>query len=114
LDFDLQPHLIGPTLELRPIAPGDFDAVYLAASDPLVWEQHPDPLRWREDRFREWWRGAMEAGALVVVDRATGRIVGSTRFLAYTGEEVARSRRSAASGPARARTPPGRTRSSSS
>ena len=88
MDFDLQPHLIGPTLELRPIAPGDFDAVYLAASDPLVWEQHPDPLRWREDRFREWWRGAMEAGALVVVDRATGRIVGSTRFLAYTGEEV--------------------------
>jgi len=86
--FDPQPRLVGPTLELRPIAEADYDAVHAAASDPLIWEQHPDPLRWREDRFREWWRGAMEGKALVVIDRARGRIVGSTRYLAYTGEEV--------------------------
>lgn len=84
----MQPHLRGPTLELRPIAEGDHDAVYAAAKDPFIWEQHPDPLRWREDRFREWWRGAMEGRALVVIEGATGRIVGSTRFLAYAGDEV--------------------------
>ena len=39
--FDLQPTLHGSLVELRPLRPDDWDALYAEASDPLVWEQHP-------------------------------------------------------------------------
>ena len=43
--FELQPTLKGRLLELRPLTPGDFDALFEAASDPLIWEQHPESDR---------------------------------------------------------------------
>ena len=54
------------------------------ASDPLIWEQHPNSDRYKEDVFREFFRGAMESGgALVVLDRNDGRVIGSSRFAGY-------------------------------
>ena len=35
--IDLQPVLQGPTLALRPLLSDDFEALYSAASDPLIW-----------------------------------------------------------------------------
>ena len=88
MPFDRQPVLRGELLELRPLREDDFDALFAAASDPLIWEQHPASDRYREDVFREFFRGAMESGgAFVVVDSATGRFIGSTRFHAYDEEE---------------------------
>jgi len=89
--FELQPHLTGERLELRPLEPGDYAALYAAASDPLIWEQHPEPDRWREDVFRAYFDGGLASGgALVVLDRANGRIVGSSRYahLTLDGGEV--------------------------
>ena len=84
MPFELQPILRGELLELRPLRADDFAELYAVASDPLVWEQHPASDRYREDVFREFFREALESGgAFVVVDRADGRVVGSTRFLAY-------------------------------
>lgn len=40
--FDLQPTLNGKLLILRPLRLEDYDALYLAASDPQIWEQHPN------------------------------------------------------------------------
>jgi len=89
MPFDLQPTLVGEQLELRPLAPADFDALYAVASDPLIWEQHPNRDRWQPDVFREFFRVALESGgALVVVDRRDGRIIGSSRFHGY--DEAAR------------------------
>ena len=82
--FDLQPTLTGTLLEMRPLAPGDWEALYRAASDPLIWEQHPDRERYREERFRVVFREALESGgALVAVDRATDQVVGFTRYHDY-------------------------------
>ena|SRR5579862_3508354 len=82
--FDLQPTLGGDLLELRPLRAGDFPELYAVASDPLIWEQHPASDRYKEDVFREFFREAMESGgALVAIDRKTGRIIGSSRFYAY-------------------------------
>src|ERR1700689_2083358 len=40
---ELQPNLEGMLLRLlRPLAEGDFELTYAAASDPLIWEQHPE------------------------------------------------------------------------
>lgn len=82
--FDLQPALTGDTIALRPLREEDFPALYVVASDPLIWEQHPDPDRWTEPVFREFFRGAMESGgAFVVLDRKDGGFIGSSRFAAY-------------------------------
>jgi RimJ/RimL family protein N-acetyltransferase len=79
--FDPQPTLTGELLELRPLRADDFDALYAVARDPLIWEQHPNPDRWREDVFREFVADALAGGgALVAIDRADGRIVGSSRY----------------------------------
>ena len=91
MNFDFRPTLRGELVELRPLRAEDFADLYAAASDPLVWEQHPASDRHREDVFREFFRGALESGgAFVVIDRADGRVIGSTRFLAYDekGSEV--------------------------
>lgn len=86
--FDVQPHLTSATLELRPLTADDFDVLYAVARDPLIWEQHPDRERWREERFREWFKLAMEQRALVAVDRTSGQVIGSSRFLEFKGDEV--------------------------
>lgn len=84
MPFDPQPVLRGELLELRPLRAEDFAALYAVASDPLIWEQHPNSDRHREEVFREFFREALESGgALVASDLADGRVVGSSRFHGY-------------------------------
>lgn len=84
MPFELQPILKGELVELRPIREDDFAELYAVASDPLIWEQHPASDRYKEDVFREFFRGALESGgAFVVSDSKTGRCIGSTRFCGY-------------------------------
>lgn len=84
MPFDLQPHLTGDLLDLRPLVTDDFDALFAVASDPLIWEQHPDSDRYQPEVFRAFFRGAMESGgAFVALDRATGRVIGSSRYHGY-------------------------------
>src|SRR6476620_1300241 len=88
MPFDLQPTLKGNLLELRPLRPEDFDDLYAVASDPLIWEQHPSSDRYKEEVFREFFRGAVESGgALVAVDCASGGVIGSSRFHGYREAE---------------------------
>ena len=85
--FDLQPVLEGNLVRLRPLRPDDFDDLYAVASDPLIWEQHPDNQRWREDRFRVFFRESIESGgALVAIDPRTGRTIGSSRYFGHDPE----------------------------
>ena len=82
--MDQQPVLEGERLLLRPLRPDDWDALYAVASDPLVWELHPANDRWQEDVFRAFFADALaEGGALAVIDKANGRIIGSSRMQAH-------------------------------
>ena len=86
-DFDLQPHLVGDLVELRPLLPEDWEQLYAVASDPLIWEQHPASDRYKEDVFRKFFREALESqGALVVMDRKTHQIIGSSRYFGFDRE----------------------------
>jgi RimJ/RimL family protein N-acetyltransferase len=81
VEFDLQPTLRGSLIELRPLRPADFEALFAAASDPLIWEQHPEPDRYTREVFQRYFDGAIESkGAFAVVERATDRIIGSSRY----------------------------------
>jgi RimJ/RimL family protein N-acetyltransferase len=84
MSFDLQPHLIGDFVELRPLRDDDFEALYAVASDPLIWELHPANDRWKRDVFETFFREAMgSGGALIVFDRQDGRVIGSSRYHGY-------------------------------
>jgi RimJ/RimL family protein N-acetyltransferase len=82
--FELQPTLEGELVRLRPLRADDFSALYAVGADPLIWEQHPSWDRYKEDVFRDFFRGAMESGgAFIAFDRATGEVIGSSRFHGY-------------------------------
>jgi RimJ/RimL family protein N-acetyltransferase len=86
--FDLQPHLIGELVELRPLRAPDWDAMFAVASDPLIWEQHPAKDRCQLEVFQKFFMKALDevncaGGAFAVIDRATSRIIGSTRYANY-------------------------------
>jgi RimJ/RimL family protein N-acetyltransferase len=87
MPFDLQPTLRGSLVELRPLRPDDWAALYAVASDPLIWEQHPERERYREDVFRLFFRRALESGgAFVAIDVENGRVIGSSRYHGYNEE----------------------------
>jgi N-acetyltransferase len=86
--LDLQPTLTGTHISLRPLTARDFDELFAAASDPLVWAQHPDPSRGTREVFQPLFDGALESkGCLVAVDAA--RVIGWSRFNKYApGERI--------------------------
>ena len=81
-DFNPQPTLHGDTLTLRPLHADDFDALYSVASDPLIWEQHPSPLRYQREVFEQevFAPGLSSANTLVVIDTASGAVLGASRY----------------------------------
>jgi len=81
VEFDLQPTLKGSLIELRPLTREDFDALFAAASDPLIWEQHPENDRYTNEVFQRFFDGAIDSkGAFAIVERKSGRIIGSSRY----------------------------------
>jgi N-acetyltransferase len=82
--FELQPHLVGELLEVRPLGPEDWESLFAVASDPLIWEQHPAHERYQEEVFKEFFREALDSGgAFVVIDRTTQKIIGSSRYFGF-------------------------------
>ncbi|MBA3664782.1 MAG: GNAT family N-acetyltransferase [Bacteroidetes bacterium] len=79
--FDLQPLLENEFVKLLPLQQEDFEELYTVAADPLIWEQHPNKDRWKREIFENFFKGAMESkGAFKIIDKLTGKIIGSTRF----------------------------------
>jgi len=88
MPFDLQPILKGELLGLRPLRPDDFNDLYAVASDPLLWEQHPDKYRYKPEIFRDFFRSALQSGgALIAIDNKDGKVIGSSRFHGYDSEK---------------------------
>ncbi|HYV98083.1 MAG TPA: GNAT family N-acetyltransferase [Gemmatimonadaceae bacterium] len=83
----LQPTLFGELIHLRPLRSEDIDALYAVASDPLIWEQHPENTRHLRPVFEKFFEDAMASGgALLARDAATGEAIGSSRYNAYDPE----------------------------
>jgi len=83
---DWQPTLTGARVTARPITAHDVDALYAVASDPRIWEQHPEPTRWQRDVFQRFvdsglaLAGTGSGGMLVVHDAESGALIGSSRW----------------------------------
>jgi len=84
---NLQPTLIGPRVLVRPVVPEDWEGMLAAASDPEIWAVHPVRDRYTEPVFRAFFDGALKSGsAFTFVDRASGKIIGSSRYHGYDPE----------------------------
>lgn len=82
--MDRQPVLEGERLLLRPLSADDWEALFAVASDPEIWAIHPQHDRWQEPVFRAYFADALaQGGALAVIDRTTGAIIGSSRMQGY-------------------------------
>lgn len=84
MPFELQPILKSDILELRPLRADDFEALFKVASDPLIWEQHPNSDRYKPEVFQKFFDEALQSGgALLVIDRKDDSVIGSSRFNCY-------------------------------
>lgn len=74
-------------VKLVPLEKADFGRLFAAASDPLIWAQHPQPDRYKEEVFRSFFDGAIASGtAFLISETASGEVMGSTRFYDYQPE----------------------------
>lgn len=84
---NLQPTLTGETVIVRPLMAPDWDEMFKAASDPLIWETHPVRDRYTEPVFRQFFEGGLACGsAFAFIERASGAIIGSSRYHGYDPE----------------------------
>jgi RimJ/RimL family protein N-acetyltransferase len=85
MPFEFQPTMKGALVQLRPLRPDDAEHLFAVASDPLIWEQHPAPDRYKAEVFSAFLRESIASrGALTALDCEDGRIIGSSRFHAYS------------------------------
>lgn len=88
MNFSLQPLLENDRVQLLPLRETDFERLYEVASDPLVWEQHPNKNRYEREVFSNFFEGAMlSQGAFLIVDKSTDEVAGSTRFYDFSAAE---------------------------
>jgi RimJ/RimL family protein N-acetyltransferase len=82
---NLQPnHLSGTNIRLEPLQLIHFEELYAVASDPLIWEQHPNPNRYQKKIFESFFEGALASGgAFIIRNIDSGKAVGSTRLYDY-------------------------------
>lgn len=83
--MNLQPnHLKNKIVTLVPLKLEDFEDLYAVASDPLIWEQHPNPDRYKKEVFENYFRGALESrGAFLIRDTQTNAVIGCSRLYDY-------------------------------
>lgn len=88
MNLNIQPTLENETIALHPLQESDFEALFSVASDPKIWEQHPNTDRWKEEIFRTFFEGAMQSkGAFQIWDKSSGEVIGSTRYYDYNEQE---------------------------
>lgn len=77
-------YLENDLIKLIPLQKNDFEKLYAVAADPLIWEQHPTKNRYKREVFKLFFDGAVtDDMAFMIIERATGNIIGSTRYYDY-------------------------------
>ena len=83
--------LVNGPISLIQTKESHFDELYSAASNPIIWKQHPESDRWRKDKFTAFFNSAMknELGCFSIFDNNHNKFFGLTRFYAYDKFETA-------------------------
>jgi len=79
--MNLQPELEDELIILKPLRDEDFNSLYEVAKDPLIWEQHPCSDRYKKEVYEEFFMDSVKSkGALKIIEKSSGKVIGSTRF----------------------------------
>jgi RimJ/RimL family protein N-acetyltransferase len=79
--MNLQPTLQNDLILLRPLETGDYSDLFEVASDPQIWEQHPQFDRYEEEKFQVYFQSVHSSkAALVIIDKRSDKIIGCSRF----------------------------------
>jgi RimJ/RimL family protein N-acetyltransferase len=85
LFFDKQCPLEGILTKLIPLKINDLEALYAVASDPLIWEMHPQKSRYQKEVFEKFFNDAIDSkGAYLIIEKSSSAIIGNTRFYEYS------------------------------
>lgn len=88
--MNFQPVLEDEIIIAQPLKADDFEALFKVASDPKIWDQHPNKNRYQRDVFKTFFEGALASGgALLVIDKKSEEIAGCSRF--YDWDETKKS-----------------------
>lgn len=80
-ELNLQPELENKIIKIRPLRNDDFETLFEIASDPLIWEQHPNKDRYKRDVFEKFFKGAIESGgAFMIYDNEKNLPIGCSRY----------------------------------
>ena len=86
-NFELQTTLENEVVKIKPLKSEDFELLFSIASDPEIWEQHPNKDRYKREVFENFFKGAIESkGAFLVFDNQSGKAIGSSRFYDFNPE----------------------------
>lgn len=86
--MNIQATLENENVKLVPLNPNDLEELFSVASDPKIWEQHPNKDRYQREVFEKFFQGAMESkGAFKIMDKSSNEVAGSTRFYDYNPKE---------------------------
>lgn len=82
--FTIPDKLENDVVFLVPIQVADFENLYKAASDPKIWEQHPQQDRYKREVFLDFFDSAIASQtAFTILDKTSGEIIGSSRYYDY-------------------------------
>ncbi len=82
--MNIQPTLEDNLVRIDPLKESDFEKLFATASDPKIWEQHPNKERSEREGFSKFFDDAIASkGAFLVTDKSSGKTVGTTRFVKY-------------------------------
>ena len=71
-------------IQFFPLEESHFEELYAVANDELLWEQHPNKLRYQRDAFQNFFDGALlSKGAFLIRNKESNEVIGSSRFYDY-------------------------------
>lgn len=84
MPMQLQPVLFNDIVRLEPLTNENLESLFLVASDPLIWEQHPNKNRFQRSVFENFFAGAIQSGgAFLIKDPFNDSVIGSSRYYDY-------------------------------
>ena len=89
IDFEVD--LVTSSISLIQTKTSHFDELYLVASNPIIWAQHPESDRWKKDKFTAFFNNAIknELGCFSIFDNNNNKFFGLTRFYSYDASDKA-------------------------
>ena len=89
--MNFKSHFEDVSISLLQIKKENFEGLYLVASDPIIWEQHPENDRWKKEKFNIFFKSALknELGCFSIFDNSHNKFFGSTRFYSYDENDKA-------------------------